>query len=203
MNKIRNNKTLLKRLESTLEDSQFDLDQLSEEHFFNFQFEDHYGFKNHPNKGLIRKRIVQLLFEIHDKWKVELEKLNTPYYLAIWLCEPQIIRSEVVCALGERIEMYSDNWFDNSEKNPSIIKEAYGKSQDQFDRFQWERKNLYDIHEYIDYSRPKEKYKDQKQFYTNLRYYKRIKENATKIIDEKYGKTYYERVGDIWVGRCL
>lgn len=201
MKQIRNNKLLLKYLESTLEDSQFDLDQLLEEHFFNFQFEDNYGFGNHPNKGLIRKRIIQLLFEIHDRWKIELEKLNKPYYLAIWLCEPQIIRSDVVCAIGERIEMYSNNWFDKSEKDDLIIKEAYGKSQDQFDRFTWERKNSYNTHGFIDYSWPKEKYKNEKQFHKDQRYYNKIKKKCSKVVDEKYGKTYYERIGDVWVGR--
>lgn len=200
MTKIRNNKTLLKHLESTLEDSQLDLNQLLEEHFFNFQFEDQYGFRNHPNKGLIRKRIVQLLFEIHDKWKTELEKLNTPYYLAIWLCEPQIIRSEIVCAIGEGIELYTHHWFDQSEKEDPIIKETYGKSKDQFDRFRWERKNLYDRYEPVDYDWPKENYTNQKQFYKDQRSYKRIKETSTKIVDGKDGKDYYKRIGDVWVG---
>ncbi len=201
MNKTRNNKKLLKYLESTLDDSQFDLNQLLEEHFFNFQFEDNYGFGDHPNKGLIRKRIVQLLFEIHDRWKIELEKLNKPYYLAIWLCEPQIIRSDVVCAIGERIDMYTDNWFDKSEKDNSIIKEAYGKSQDQFDRFSWERKKLYDTHSPIDYNWTKEQYDNIENYYWDQRYYKKVLPKCKKVEEDKYGKTYYEEVGDVWVGQ--
>ncbi|WP_341899933.1 hypothetical protein [Fluviicola taffensis] len=201
MSKIRNNKTLLKHLESTSEDSRFDPGQLSDEHFLNFQFEDQYGFGNHPNRGLIRKRIVELLFEIHDRWKVELEKLNKPYYLAIWLCEPQIIRSEVVCAIDERIERYTDHWFDQSTKDASIRTEAYGKSQDQLERFTWERKNLYDTHENVDYHWPKENYQNPKQFYKDQRFHSRIKKTASKISDGEYGKTYYQRIGDVWVGR--
>jgi hypothetical protein len=199
--KTRNNKLLLKYLDSTLEDSKFNLDQLLDEHFFNFQFDDNYGFYDYPNKGLIRKRIVKLLFEIHDNWKIELEKLNKPYYLAIWLCEPQIIRSDVVCAIGERIEMYSENWFDKSEKDNSIIKEAYGKSQFQFNRFTWERKNLYDTHESWEFDMPKGKYQTQKEYNYNRRYYSRIKKKCTKIVDEKNYKTYYEKIGDVWVGQ--
>lgn len=200
MTKIRNNKLLLKHLESSKVDSRFDLEQLSDEHFLNFQFEDQYGFGNHPNRGLIRKRIVELLFEIHDNWKVELEKLNKPYYLAIWLCEPQIIRSEVVCAIDDRIELYTDHWFDQSRKDQSIRKEAYGKSQDQLERFNWERKNLYDTHENDDYHWPKEKDKNTKQFYKDQRFYSRIKKTASKISDGEHGKTYYQRIGDVWVG---
>lgn len=136
--KLHRNKKLLKYLDSTLIDSQLNIEQLLEEHFFNFQFEDNYGFRDYPNKGLIRKRIIELLFEIHDNWKIELDKLNKPYYLAIWLCEPQIISSDVVCAIDERINMYSNDWFDKSEKTNSLLKESYGNNQ--FERFTWERK---------------------------------------------------------------
>lgn len=200
MTKIRNNKILLRHLESTLKDSRFDLKQLSDEHFLNFQFEDQYGFGNHPNRGLIRKRIVELLFEIHDRWKVELEKLNKPYYLAIWLCEPQIIRSEVVCAIDDRIELYTDHWFDQSTKDQSIRKEVYGKSQDQLERFNWERKNLYDMHENVDSPWPKEKDKNPKQFYKDQRFHNRMKKTASKIHDGEHGKIYYQLIGNVWVG---
>ncbi len=201
MNKTRNNKKLLKYLESTLEDSQFDLNKLLEDHFFTFQFEDNYGFGDYPNKGLIRKRIVKLLFEIHDRWKVELEKLNKPYYLAIWLCEPQIIRSDIVCGIDERIEMYSNDWFDSSENYNTIIKEAYGKYQDQFDRFTWERKNLYVWHEEWEINWPKERYINQKQYYKAQKFYKQMKAKCSKIVEDKDGKTYCQKIGDMWIGQ--
>ena len=200
MTKFRNNKKVLKYLESTLEDSKFILQHLLDEHFINFQFEDNYGFGNHPNRGLIRKRIVQLLFEIHDKWKIELEKLNKPYYLAIWLCEPHIMRSEVVCAIDERIELYSDHWFDISEKGSLIRKEAYGQSQHQFDRFNWERKKLYNTHENADYNGLKEQYDKIENYYNDRRYYQRVLPKCKKIEDSKYGKVYYQEVGDVWIG---
>lgn len=44
MPKKRENKKLLKLLNSTLDDFKFNLQQLLNEHFFNFQFEDTYGF---------------------------------------------------------------------------------------------------------------------------------------------------------------
>lgn len=200
MPKTRNNKKLLKNLDSTLEDSKFDLEQLLDEHFFNFHFEDTYGFGDFPNKGLIRKRIIQLLFEIHDSWKIELEKLKKPYYLAIWLCEPQIIRSDVVCAIDDRIEMYSASWFENSEKENSIKKEDYGKSQNQFDRFNWERKKLYDTHENIEYNCPIEHYDKIESYYSDQLYDKRVLAKCKKVEDGQYGKIYYQEVGDVWVG---
>ncbi len=198
--KLRRNKKLLKYLDSALVDSKFNLEQLLDDHFFNFHFEDNYGFGDYPNKGLIRKRIVELLFEIHDNWKVELEKLNKPYYLAIWLCESQIIRSDVVCAIDERIDMYTNDWFDKSDKTNSIMKESFGKNQNQFDRFTWERKKLYDTYHNVDYNWPKESYDKIDHYYRDRRYYKRILPKCKKIEEDKYGKIYFREIGDVWVG---
>lgn len=200
MTKIRNKK-LLKFLESAPEDARFNLPQLMEEQFLNFQFEDQYGFGNHPNKGLIRKRIITLLFEIHAGWKAALEKLDQPYYLAIWLCEPQIIRSEVVCAVGDRIKLYSDHWFDASEKDPVLRKEAYGKNQHLFDQLIWERKNAYTLHTSVEMNWPLEHYKDPKQFYKDRRFYAQMEKTCKKITEETFGKTYYQLIGDYWVGK--
>ena len=201
MSKYRNNKIILKYLKTTLIDSKFDLKYLLVNKYFNFHFEDNYGFGEYPNKGLIRKKIIQLLFEIHDKWKIELDKLNKPYYLAIWLCEPLIIRSEIVCAIDERIELYSNNFLDKSDNVKSIKKESYGKSKNQIERFNWERKNLYEIHGNVDYNWPKNNYKNVADYYKNKRYYKRILKKCSKVLNDKYGKVYYQKIGDVWVGK--
>lgn len=200
MKKDRSNKKLLKYLESTLEDSKFDLKKLLDDHFFNFSFEDNYGFEFSPNKGLIRKRIVQLLFQIHDNWKIELEKLNKPYYLAIWMYEPNIIYSDVVCAIDERIDMYSKDWFDASNKPNLLRKESYGTNQKLFHGFDWERKILYQIHESYEYETPKEGYRNLKQYYKYQRFYRKILPKCKKVKEDKYGKIYYQEIGDIWVG---
>lgn len=201
MPKNRTNKRLLKHLDSTLVDSTFDESQLLHEHFLNFHFEDNYGFGDHKNKGLIRKRIVKLLVEIHDNWKVELEKLNQPYYLAIWLCEPKIIRSDVVCAIGERIEMYESNWFDVSDNEMPIRAEFYGKLEHQMLRFDWKRNNAYDTYDSIEFERPKEWYRKESHFYKEQRFYKKLIRRNTRAKETQFGKTYYHKIGDIWVGR--
>jgi hypothetical protein len=198
--KLRRNKKLLKYLDSTLVDSQLNLEQLLDEHFFSFQFEDNYGFGDYPNKGQIRKRIIELLFEIHDNWKIELDKLKKPYYLAIWLCEPQIVRSEVVCAIDERIDRYSNDWFDKSEKVNSFSKASYGKNQNQVERFTWERKKLYDSYHNSDYNKPKESYVKLDDYYRDQKFYRRVLPKCIKIEEGKYGKIYFREIGDVWVG---
>ena len=65
-------------------------------------------------KGKAKKEILKGLEKIYDSWKTELEKLNKPYYLKIWLYEPRISKSQVVCAIDEKIEYY-ENIFEKAD----------------------------------------------------------------------------------------
>lgn len=84
-------------------------------------------------KGKAKKDILIGLEKIYDSWKTELEKLNKPYYLKIWLYEPRISRSQVVCAIDERIEYYK-NLFEKSdfEQNDSSLTNFFSSG------FKWE-----------------------------------------------------------------
>ncbi len=59
-------------------------------------------------KRQTKKHILQGLENIYDNWKIELEKLNQPYYLKVWIYEPRFSKSQVVCAIDERIEHYKN-----------------------------------------------------------------------------------------------
>ena len=59
-------------------------------------------------KGQTKKRILQGLENVYDNWKMELEKLSQPYYLKVWIYEPRFSKSQVVCAIDERIEHYKN-----------------------------------------------------------------------------------------------
>lgn len=67
-------------------------------------------------KSKTRNDLILGLEKIYDSWKIELEKLNKPYYLKIWLYEPRISKSQVVCAVDEKIEYYSNIFFKINHK---------------------------------------------------------------------------------------
>ncbi|MEQ3662802.1 MAG: hypothetical protein ABNG96_08940 [Flavobacterium sp.] len=62
-------------------------------------------------KSKTRNDLILGLEKIYNSWKIELEKLNKPYYLKIWLYEPRISKSKVVCAIDNKIEYYSNLFF--------------------------------------------------------------------------------------------
>ncbi|WP_243347785.1 hypothetical protein [Parabacteroides sp. FAFU027] len=84
-------------------------------------------------KGKTRQLILEGLLDIYQSWKEQLDKSGKPYYLKIWLYEPRFSKSQVVCAVGERIAHY-ETLFDKPEKNkiwkstlPARIKDRFSK----------------------------------------------------------------------------
>lgn len=70
--------------------------------------------------GIIKEKLLRGLFDIYQSWKNQLDGLEKPYYLKIWLFEKQISRSQVVCAIDDCLHFY-DHTFDKIE-NPDFTK---------------------------------------------------------------------------------
>lgn len=67
-------------------------------------------------KAEIRARLLSGFKEIYASWKTTLEsQLNEEYYLALWMYEQRISRSEIVCAIGDKIDYYENLFVDNSK----------------------------------------------------------------------------------------
>lgn len=86
-------------------------------------------------KCFLKNEILKVLELIYDHWKIELEKLNQPYYLKIWLYEPRVSKSQVVCAIGEKIAYYEHLFQDgNFIENHSSFTNSFPSE------FKWEAK---------------------------------------------------------------
>jgi hypothetical protein len=59
-------------------------------------------------KGETKQLILSGLIDIYHSWKSTLDEIGQPYYLKIWLFEPRFSRSQVVCAIGDRIDYYEN-----------------------------------------------------------------------------------------------
>ena len=151
-------------------------------------------------KGKTKKEILNGLEKIYDSWKVELEKSEKPYYLKIWIYEPRISKSQVVCAIGDRIEYY-ENLFEkvdykknNSSFTNSLSSEFKWKSK--IDEVQyWKSELLW----------PSEQYENIEECYSDRKLLKKL-ENGNyrkELIDnpnEEKDIIYFLKKGKIWVG---
>ena len=57
-------------------------------------------------RGKLKRQIVSGLLDIADAWERQLQMLEAPYSLQLWLFEPRFSHSQVVCAIGERVNFY-------------------------------------------------------------------------------------------------
>ncbi|XWW44939.1 hypothetical protein JYG30_19705 [Fibrella sp. USSR17] len=163
-------------------DSTLNVDFLLKEKYFNFEIEDWYGH-NIYTRGKTRKFIIESLFKIYYKWSEELLKLNTPFYLAIWLYDPWLLRSEVVCAIDDKITYYEEEAFMVSKKTNVLDLSQYGSLLREFSEFDWTRK----VH--LEYFLDWEK-----------KYHK--KRQLTHTIEREAGKMYFYSQGDVWIGKA-
>jgi hypothetical protein len=116
-------------------DSTLDVDFLFKEKYLNFEIEDWYGHNLYIG-GKSRKFILENLFKIYHKWHGELIKIDQPFYLAIWLYDPRLLKSEVVCAIDEKISYYEIEVFVESNKPNKISLSQYGDLYDEFIRLE-------------------------------------------------------------------
>ena len=151
-----------------------------------------------PNK-LTKQLILNGLETIYDSWKVELEKLNQPYYLKIWLNEPRISKSEVVCAINGKIEEFENAFHKiEFEANKQNITNQMNSG------FNWEcavdEDFIFesDIVSFDNYLYPKE-------FFSDRRLIKKAKKKGfrNKIVKGSNGEkdtVYFIPKGKIWIG---
>ncbi|SHK19308.1 hypothetical protein SAMN04488028_103317 [Reichenbachiella agariperforans] len=202
MKKLRHSHRIIKQIERSIpEDSTLDLAFLKKESYFNFQIEDWYGDNIGQHKKL-RKTIIRELLEIKNSWQQTLNnELNEPYYLAIWLYEPRILKSEVVCAIGDKITYYEDEAFLSSKKPNRIHTNQYGQFENQLNTLKWTRK--VDIEPYYEWEMnwPVERYANPKEFYKDQRLYNRIRKMEFHVVEKDEEKIYFNPEGDIWIGK--
>ena len=153
--------------------------------------------------GKTRQLILQALLNIYDSWKEKLDQLDEPYYLKLWLHEPNISRSQVVCAIDPYIEFYNETFhIPESQKNLNV--QNYGSLSSRIEEFNW----TYAPEEYPvsieDIGMPYE-FASYEDYRKNKRHVKKHLKRPyrTSVFKDQTGKEEecsWRRVGSIWIG---
>lgn len=161
------------------------------------------GSQTPEPKGETRALILEALINIYHSWQRELEHLEEPYYLKIWLYEPNFSRSQIVCALGNFI-----NFYETAFNIPKVQKKFnpinYGRFSEKLKDFKWtyapEEKALTiaDIGEPEEFESI-EDYRENKK-YVRTRLKRPFRKSTSE--DETSGVTEYFwfKHGAIWLG---
>ncbi|MFB9077962.1 hypothetical protein ACFFLS_04750 [Flavobacterium procerum] len=146
-----------------------------------------------------RKHIILGLQEIYNNWRIELDKFNQPYFLKIYLFEPRISKSQVICAIGkEKIEYYE-----------KFFRPAYYKNDSNFQKilsadFKWKTHSDDDIYSEQELLTPESYYHIVEDYNYCKKLLKKLqKKNYTKVKTEnEYGEDYlyYVPKGKVLIG---
>lgn len=150
-------------------------------------------------KRQTKQLILNGLIDIYYSWKKQLDKIGQPYYLKIWLFEPRFSKSQVVCAIGDRIEYYGDLIFE-PENGKKFKSAKYGNLKGRLDAFTWAHR-LDEDHIENDYVGEPNQYLTDNDFLETKRWFGKTmkKPHRTTRLDDAL-EYYSFKKGDAWVG---
>lgn len=184
-----------------LDENQFDKQKLFEKKYLNYQIDDCYDYLD-KIEGKLRDDIFEVLFSTYLNWKEKLIDLNIPFYLGIWIYNPRLPKSEVVCAIdSKKIEYYKNDCFDISTKKKDIIDLKNFKNEES--SLIWTRKIDSDILKDWEINFPKENYENEQLWLEYQEYFKNFMSDSYKIDQDENGKRYFKNVGEIWTGELI
>jgi hypothetical protein len=181
-------------------DSKLDIDFLNQEKYYNYEIEEWYG-EEFGIKGELRKKIIETLLKTYFEWKKELDKLNKEYYLAIWLYNPRMLKSEIVCAIDEKVTYYENESFLVSNKNNEFDLNQFGELSTDLQKLTWDRKiDLDSTHEW-EINFPKEQYESEKEYNKDQKFYNKLIKEKFHVVEKDNDKIYFHPKGDVWIGK--
>ncbi|MBD3892234.1 hypothetical protein [Olleya marilimosa] len=195
-------KKIIKQINKSISDSEhkLNIDFLKKEKYYNYEIEEWYG-EEFGIKGELRKKIIETLLKTYFEWKNELDKLNKEYYLAIWLYNPRMLKSEIVCAIDEKVNYYENESFLASNKNSEFELNQFGLLSNELQKFTWDRKiDLDSVHEW-EINFPKEQYESEKQYNKDQKFYNKLIREKFHVVEKDNEKIYFHPKGDVWIGK--
>lgn len=146
------------------------------------------GHKNPPN--WFNKIILEAMIDVYKSWEEKLKELGKPYYLKIWLYDPDFINSQIVVALDYNIDYYN-SLFEKDERKKKFSENKYKLDNIQIGDFNWQcHKDQYIVFE--------------SEHIYDKEYLKYVRKRAYKIeemqISGQKETCYYIREGNVWIG---
>lgn len=156
-------------------------------------------------QGVFRERFLAGLAHIYRQWKCQLDNLNQPYYLKIWLFEHDLKRSQVVCAIGKSLHFY-DNTFQKIEQinSPSETLNFNQVEKDCLANFSWQKMREIEA-VFDDYLADPSVYSSYREYLRDKAWFESLEQTALeKVYDNSLNShySYYYLIdkGTVWLG---
>lgn len=146
-----------------------------------------------------RQEIIKGLLEIYNHWETQLNTLNKPYYLAIWLLEPRLEKSQVVCAIDSMIDFY-DITFYKPKSQRKFPSQNYGKLTNQLDQFNWTYALDEDHFFQSDIDLEEDRYATKSDYLEMQKWYKRKLKQGIRSAPSNDDTFFAIQKGIAWIG---
>ena len=131
--------------------------------------------------------------------KKQLDNAGQPYYLKIWLFDPRFSKSQVVCAIGDRIDYYKD-LFQKTNYTKQLKSENYGNLKNRPDELEWEY-SLDEDHIENDYVGEPAQYLTDNDFLETKNWFAKTMNKPHRITKLDDDIEYYSfKKGNLWLG---
>jgi len=194
-------KKIIRSINKSIKNHDFDLnlDHLINEKYFNIEIDEWYG-DTFKVKGKLKQLVIKTLLKTYFEWEKTLKKLDKKYYLAIWLYNPRMLKSEVVCSIDEKISYYENDCFISSKNSAVLNTNEYQLLSLMGNKFIWRKEIDFEFIYDWEINWPREQYSSDKDYYKSYKVYKKIIQNSELIVSNN--ETYYmHQKGNIWVGQ--
>ena len=146
-----------------------------------------------------KQLMLNSLVDIYHSWRKQLDQIGQPYYLKIWLFKPRFSKSQVVCAIGDRIDYYKNLFFE-PENGKQFQSVNYGNLKNSLDELEWEYRLDEDHIEYDYVGEPKQ-YLTTNDFLETKRWFDKTMKKPHRITKLDGAIEYYSfKKGDTWLG---
>lgn len=148
--------------------------------------------------------ILNGLIDIYESWKIQLDKLGKPYYLKIWLFEQRFSKSQVVCALSDKIDFYENNFFKPDFEKDFKSSNYCEQIRDRLKKFHWDYRLDEDHYDNCEVGEPDmyatiEDYEETKVWFNRLLKKPHRLVKFEKSVDE-VKESYSFKRGNLWIG---
>lgn len=200
--KIRGWKRKMKQIEQWKQRHlELDMEQLSRNNrdYVKLWMDPFYRLKKRNPPMWFARLWLAAMIEIYRSWAHQMNLVNEPYYLKIWLFDPNFIHSQIVVAFRDCLHFY-DQTFDQSKEKKAFPAPKY-KGVEGLQALTWElgiETNDYwesELQDDIEQGLMREK---DIQAIRNKSY-------SSETVTTSYGidTVYKVRVGDVWIGEII
>lgn len=153
-------------------------------------------------EGIYKQLLLEGLISIYHHWYAQLEQLQQPYKLWIWWFEHHVHCSQVVCAIGEKLNFYDHAFEDPKIALPIQTSRHYQENAAQFEQLIWQHR--LEIQAYAeDHVGQRSEYGSEQDYLDSLNWFEQ------QVIQQYHSTTqlgdtrYYMVINDqVWLGQA-